>query len=1288
MDTEPFIRSDQGNPITPSFSIPNPSPITSVTKTWSGVVSSSSIPTTQNQAISDDPDDIEAIRTQFFALKVSEPLSRDLNFLCKKGTLFKDLNNAQQTQLLVTSISPSIPMTIGFAKIVSACWPLVEDNILKWLAVQKRHPHDAFKKALNESTWDRNMSMAFTALLERSIPDVWEKLATVVPSYQASKPVRPPKIKNPAPKDETKMVVKDTLKPTVSTIIPSTVTIEVLSDTPKVKVEKKYAQCNDADSWSFMSNNDIKVDDKLRLCKECTYIHLGECKSSKLIPKFISDPVRRLARFIAQNTQDTSNDVLMTQRLIEAAAPMAIPAAIYMPYKMLTCGGSYLVKKMLVVKTASLLGTLTGMVSLLSIQAFVSFVVLNRVANAYFNTPNHFTAGVAAFDEDNVADRVNDPESGKSEVATINVPEYVVEKESWLSWLTFRQPDFVDTTTKANYFVRATANMVAIPSTSSAEATFWNNHPEPTLTNYSLYVIQFEKWVRNISNLTPTAEHIARMNCPLAAWVHQRDEIRLKNPSVAEGHRVTLVPGAYLSVKRATYVLMPILALWIVYKNARRGTNRASALAIVIPEVLKHDHLKEKYPAKYWNVDQVMPYEQLNPFGKLLRWCFSAHNKLMSLFGFDVVESINSPLRENAIAHGIVPPPRPHMDTDGLISKLSTDCVISPILEESLRAKFGWRFTALISVVETAYNMNISTIPLHVTCQLLQLGLPQPLGYLCAVTVHFSWNVMVTFSEFFNQDVGVNTASMMKHWSKYKMLPPVHLEPPAVRLFKPSARIIRPFIDTVCKERNKQYNIGPGSNAYAPIYPPVTPESELTALQARVLKATPVPNAFVLGQFSQWFKANVWKILPKTRHRKGFAPPSFSDYIQRSNASPGVKRTLKEVRLKLTKDGIDEYTQLSAAEVAAFGVKSSFVKVENNTYRTPAGIKVKACRLIQGSKAEYLCLLGPYFQRLQDYIKRDLNKNNFMCFTSGVSTQHAAELLTSLNGVILENDVSAWDSSLDVEFADLETWLIEQMGAPIAIRQLMRANRFKRGKTQFGYKYSVLGTRASGEPFTSLFNSLWNMCIHLFIYCIMTGRTVQQCRGVIRGLFQGDDCAMNVPIGTNINWQMWFRLFGFDCKAIVRQSYTDVEFCSMRLYPVKTGWCFGPKIGKVLNKLGYFISPPLNVHPMVLLRGTCLGLYPAASFLRPLRIVLDSILSRTKEFEAHPTRREEWQMRFSSCESTEATDIAIEHHYDLTEYHLRELTCEVNVSLGDGSRKIMYEYLCDRDTGGPQLYLH
>jgi hypothetical protein len=915
--------------------------------------------------------------------------------------------------------------------------------------------------------------------------------------------------------------------------------------------------------------------------------------------------------------------------------------------------------------------------------AYVGYQIYQQIFAPGFVNPG----GVALVQAAGAATRIIDPELGRSNVAMANLPEYKVclgtdnSFESWLAWIYRRKPDLVGPTGETFFFFK-TGRTVALPSTIVEEMSFWYNHPEPTMHNYDLFVGQVTNMVKKIQNIAPAAENVARVSGPAAIYMYNKENAYNKLPSVRyHCDRMLHADISWRNVACSVASSITLLAtVTLVLKRVRQGRRvPASAINCVFEAVTnKQADMAAKYPPYIMHVQP-----RFEP--TMVDVAMHTNNMWQETLGFNLINWLKSFMPgDYRGADGMdLSDESPEMEAARNLFSLYA-LVGAPFIEEFARSRLGWRFTAFICVVETVSHRNTVTVPLHCSMQVLHTLLPRWLALPITISYHMGWNAMALFA------YPMATASCTTEWNKFKTYPPDVLEIPRVTQFKPSAVVRPPKFENHRPEKtqSKQYNIGLGTADYRPSYLLPSLANDTIALDARVLAATPVPNQFILGAFGRWFKRNIRSILPKTCRRKGFQPPTFDEYINRTNASPGVKRTLKAMNEKLKSEHIDVNTVLSDDQLRDYRGKSSFLKVENNCYRSRAGFKHKAGRLIQGSRPAYLCLVGPWIQRLQDYMKRDLNKNNFMCFTSGVSSFDCASLLMGRDGQLLENDISAWDSSLDMFFADLETWLVEYLGAPRAVIDLIKQNRTKHGRTFFGFKYRVDGTRASGEPFTSLFNSFWNMCIHLFVYCFTQGMSVQQARTLIIGLFQGDDGAMNLPHGVNINWVMWFRFFGFTSKAVYRANPLDLEFCSMRLYPVLEGWCFGPKIGKVLSKLGFFVMPPLNTNPLVLMRGVCLGLAPSGSFLKPLAMVLDRIMTLTSSVHANAMRREEWQMSLSKCTPTTDTESAVSYHYGVGTNLLNALKNELEVPLGDDRRKHVYNYLCDKDTSAPQFYLH
>jgi hypothetical protein len=493
-----------------------------------------------------------------------------------------------------------------------------------------------------------------------------------------------------------------------------------------------------------------------------------------------------------------------------------------------------------------------------------------------------------------------------------------------------------------------------------------------------------------------------------------------------------------------------------------------------------------------------------------------------------------------------------------------------------------------------------------------------------------------------------------------------------------------PFYDgfkrDVCKESQYLYGIGSGGYrpvAYAPNY-----KNELAATKARIVAATPDLDLVATNGCVAWVKRNVRNLFPKLFR---VTSVSFDEYIKNSNASSSVKRTLRRTMLSLQEQGIDENTVLSPAELYDWTRRKAFVKVENNVYRTPAGRKQKASRLIQGAAPEFICLVGPWMMAFQGVVKKQWSSRNFICFTSGVSSLAAASLVDQDGWTVVEDDIGAFDASVNRPWLQLELWLFRKFGCPRAVYDLIKANIDTHGVTSKGIKYRRQGMRKSGDPYTSVGNSLLNGFMHVYIYCIVTGKTVQQARDSLRMLVQGDDNLMRYIETMAIDWVQRMSAFGFTSEAVLRDDILDAEFCSNLLYRTDKGLVFSPKPGKVIAKLGYYINPPHGVEPASIVRGTALGLWNVCSHVPPLRAYLQRLLDLTDGIVPHKVPTEEWKMKYDPVKETPETWITLDQHYGWTYACQNEFEIALqSMQLGQETDHVLLQLLCDRDTSGPQ----
>jgi len=328
---------------------------------------------------------------------------------------------------------------------------------------------------------------------------------------------------------------------------------------------------------------------------------------------------------------------------------------------------------------------------------------------------------------------------------------------------------------------------------------------------------------------------------------------------------------------------------------------------------------------------------------------------------------------------------------------------------------------------------------------------------------------------------------------------------------------------------------------------------------------------------------------------------------------------------------------------------------------------------------------------LQDLLKRRWSVKNFICFTSGVSAEKAAEHVVGGRGRWLEDDLGKFDSSIRRAWCEFEVWLCDRMGAPRAVLDLMTANINTHGSTQHGWRYKCDGTRKSGDPYTSLMNSIINGLSHLYLYCKWTNKTVDMARESLRMLVQGDDNCMRHAEQVSFPWREGMAGLGFDSEAIYRNHPYEVEFCSCRLYQVASGeWVFGPKPGRVLAKFGYIINPPANVSRESMMRGVALGLKKGCSFIPPINCVIERVLKLTEGYDAYFERKvfapfadEPLKLKRYHSPCVEVMlNLNMNYHWD---YGMQQVFAASVKKLDFGGELWNYgQLLYDRDTSGPQ----
>jgi hypothetical protein len=457
-------------------------------------------------------------------------------------------------------------------------------------------------------------------------------------------------------------------------------------------------------------------------------------------------------------------------------------------------------------------------------------------------------------------------------------------------------------------------------------------------------------------------------------------------------------------------------------------------------------------------------------------------------------------------------------------------------------------------------------------------------------------------------------------------------------------------------------------NDYGPICYADNIWNEWQSLKSRVIVDTPEPDEGLLEDFREDILENHKLLIPGMSKVKTTdiidgrnipenyknLKPEQAVYLLRSNASSAVKATLLKTMIRLNEEGLHEDSYLSRAQCLKFTQRSSFLKMENLLYRIYDQCKDKTCRFISGAQAEFISLVGPWFMACQDRLKLSWTNDFFITFSSGKSNEEIGHVCESMQDNIFEDDISLFDVSVCKELLNVEYQLFKRWGAPRAVLALVKANMNTRGRTKHGFKYWVKATRKSGDPYTSLGNSLLNGLLHYYIYKIQHGLTTKQTIAELKMIVQGDDNLGAAP--RRVDWVPWMLRFGFKSEALQRDSIFDAGFCSSRIYPTADGLVMGPCPGRVLSKLGYFVDKPKDATDKQLLRGTALGLYKQCYFIPPIKMALDKILRHTAGEKAVYTsyfkERGDWSNKTEKFHEPIASTWSVlnRHYYWTKEY--------------------------------------
>lgn len=460
-------------------------------------------------------------------------------------------------------------------------------------------------------------------------------------------------------------------------------------------------------------------------------------------------------------------------------------------------------------------------------------------------------------------------------------------------------------------------------------------------------------------------------------------------------------------------------------------------------------------------------------------------------------------------------------------------------------------------------------------------------------------------------------------------------------------------------------------------------ENQYKALEKRVLAAPPEHDPEVVGRFIKWAKDNCEKILGKPVAIQSI---EFDSWLENMNASRAVKARILKAKMALRDAGIDEHSVLAKDQIHKATQREAFTKFETVLSGSKIAKSEKASRLIQGAHPEMTALVGPWMSAFQGRMKKVLDGRGGLMFTSGKTVRQVAEFIGSKiqdGWSPFDDDVGAYDLSLIVPYAEFEVWLCDRYHCPRTTHDLMTANIETHGWTSLGWKYSVRGTRKSGDTFTSVMNSILNLMFHLFIFCEERQIGVSEALKSLVMAAQGDD-DVGAHVGPKIDWKAGMAKLGFKSEPHYVESVSKLEFCSHYLTKDSVGWTFFPKVGRILAKAGVSLRAPDGLEAAYA-RSTILSLRGACASCPPLRAYCDRVMQLTEGERLVPVLDEPWKMRSDiEGEPTPETWLDLHERYGYSIGMHKQFEVELReMELGSPANHPIFNHLCSVDSDVP-----
>lgn len=298
------------------------------------------------------------------------------------------------------------------------------------------------------------------------------------------------------------------------------------------------------------------------------------------------------------------------------------------------------------------------------------------------------------------------------------------------------------------------------------------------------------------------------------------------------------------------------------------------------------------------------------------------------------------------------------------------------------------------------------------------------------------------------------------------------------------------------------------------------------------------------------------------------------DWLATSHSSPAVKTRVRLAWCAMRADGHHMHTPVPAATAWEWSKRDVSCKNETLT-KDESGHP----RQIMAASPQFVALVAPFVKRLTGVIRKAL-RDGPLVYAPGRSEEEISAMATERDWDQSANeDFNAYDSNQGLDMGEGECRIFRRYGSPPATRQVLKANLEVHGGSREGVKFQVPYCRLSGDPQTTLMNTVWNLLANSYVYC--QARNCHPSKMDVLFFAGGDDAQLNYN-GERIDFEAGLAALGLPATTKHVENRSEIEFLSCRLTRTSRGWRYIPKLGRLFIKFAYSIRASEFNGPQIL----------------------------------------------------------------------------------------------------------